>query len=700
MKNKRLFIILSLLTTILLTISGCGSDFSLPKGFWSNLPAESEETDSEDVTMPTASSSSDKENTARNTIMIYIVGSDLESEYGNATVDMEEMQDAGIDTDVNNIIVYTGGASKWKMRGLSSKENAILRLEDDEFDIVSTTKAYNMGDADTLSTFINYCLDNYPADQYGLILWNHGAGPVMGFGVDENYEDLLNLTELQDAMANSFGTAKQRLEWVGFDACLMNSMEVADIFAPYANYMIASQETEPGWGWNYDFLSELSNPNMDGADIGKAIISYYMGYGERVFDAYPKYYTDLTLSCIDLKQYQASEEALNNFFAEMDSSLSVDTYPTLARKREKLRGFGSYSSTFDYCMVDAVRLLENFSGDSKSARQAISAIKNMVVYSDSNMDNACGISLCYPYNIKKSYMEECVYVQEQIGFAPNYTHFLNNFFAIATGKPLSKSWQIDSSDVTIETQVDENGSTSDITLALTEEQQETFSSAGYMILCNVGSKGWLIYEENPRADETYLFVYTSNDVQLDDAGILHAKYQDNALYLRDCTTGELSELPILNLREQEIINDEKRYTTDAVLHDYDRDKGWAIDTVELQIVINDEYPNGIIRSAIPLNTDENDSILHPDKQLLDLADYDTISFVSRCSYVTRDDTGNMLQFFDWKESGIMMGFEQDLSHEYALELCPVQDPENYACMFYIKDVQGNISYSELIPLID
>ncbi len=699
MINQKILLLYCVLITILLTITGCGSESSVEKGFLSNLLQETGSNSSEDVTIQPQAPFSDTNKTVRNTIMVYLVGSDLESVHGSASLDLKEMQEAGIDTENNHLIVYTGGAEKWRMQGLSSDANAILRLQDDTFDIVSTTQPYNMGDADTLSTFINYCLDNYPAEQYGLILWNHGAGPVMGFGVDENYKDLLSLTELQQAMEDSFGRSKKHLEWIGFDACLMNSMEVADIFAPYAKYMIASQETEPGWGWNYDFLSTLSNPGMNGAHIGKSIIDSYMEYGEYVFDAYPQHYTDLTLSCIDLTQYQAAEDALNQFFKELDSQLTAESFPALARKRGRLRSFGNYSTTVDYCMLDAIHLLESFSKDSVSSKQAIAAINNMVVYSDSNMDNACGLSLCYPFNIQTSYLKDCVSIQEKIDFAPNYTRFLNNFYAIAKGKPLSKDWHLKTTDIQIETQIDESGSTSDITLALTDKQQETFESAGYMILCNVGTKGWLTVAENSRANETYLFVCQSNNVQLDDNGVLHAKYQDNALYIRDNTTNQLSELPIVSLIEEEVTATEKRYTVSAILNKFNDFDDWAMDSAKLQIVINDEYPNGIIRNAIPLNTQDT-SLLHPSKQLLDLADYSSISFISRCSYVTKDNLGNMLHFYDWKESGTMMGFEQNLTHEYTLEVCPVQDPENYACMFYIKDVQGNISYSELIPLAD
>lgn len=125
-----------------------------------------------------------------------------------------------------------------------------------------------MGDPLTLSSFLNYGFDFFPADSYSLILWDHGGGPVLGYGVDENFRDLLTLDELSEALEDSVGAHMTKLEWIGFDACLMSSLEVASVLAPYANYMIASQETEPGWGWNYDFLSELSDEVIPGDVMG------------------------------------------------------------------------------------------------------------------------------------------------------------------------------------------------------------------------------------------------------------------------------------------------------------------------------------------------------------------------------------------------------------------------------------------------
>lgn len=715
-KNKKLTVlIILLLTTVSLT--GCVNPLRIGTQLIKNLfyLGISTQSEAEHYTMPPSSDdcydweesdeyAREDDGRARQTIMIYMVGSDLESDYGNASLDLEEMAASGADTVHNNIVVYTGGAKEWQISGISEDENTILLMDDDEFSVIDTTDADNMGDPETLSFFINYCFDNFDSETYSLILWDHGGGPVVGFGVDENYRDLLNMAEMQEALESSVGAGDRRLEWIGFDACMMNSLEIADVLAPYANYMIASQETEPGWGWNYDFLSCLSDESMYGEEMGREIIDSYMDFGEAVFEEYPQYYADLTLSCIDLNQYQATEDALNECFRELDSSLSLRTFPELARNRNDARSFGSYSTDFNYCMLDAIHLIQLLASDS-SSNNAIAALENLVVYSRSNLNNAGGISICYPYQTDSDYTEVYIQMQEYMDFTSEYTRFLKNFYAIENGDSLTKNWNVTKAKTDI-TEAPSDGITetsgSDISLALTEEQQENFVSGGYYILCNVEKAGYRTPEEDERADEMYLFIHKGDNVTLDENGVVHAYYNNNVVYMHENNPAEghseYSNIPMI-LVEKDSTETEYRYLSFVVLQNFGDDLAdWVTDSAQLQIVVSEEHPNGIIRNAIPLSSDEEDNLHNPSKQLLDLNDYENMSVSARCSYLTRDENGNILPFFDWENSGWIMGFDQNLETDYDLRVQPLQNPENYACMFYLKDAQGNITCSELIPL--
>lgn len=158
------------------------------------------------------------------------------------------MEAAGVDTAHNNVIVYAGGASQWQDRGLDGDACTTLLLTEDGFAPLDTYPAENMGDPLTLSSFMNYCFDFFPADSYSLLLWDHGGGPVLGYGVDENYRDLLTLDELSEALADSVGAHMTKLEWIGFDACLMSSLEVAPCWSLCRLYdCIPGDRTRLGW---------------------------------------------------------------------------------------------------------------------------------------------------------------------------------------------------------------------------------------------------------------------------------------------------------------------------------------------------------------------------------------------------------------------------------------------------------------------
>ena len=224
--------------------------------------------------------------------------------------------------------------------------------------------------------------------------------------------------------------------------------------------------------------------------------------------------------------------------------------------------------------------------------------------------------------------------------------------------------------------------------------QQNFGTAAYYILCKAEAGGFIESGEDERAEDMYVFIHGGKNVKMDDNGVLHAYYSDNVVYMKDKETGERSDIPMV-LIDNDSSSTEKRYLTSVVLTKTEDD--FATTSANLQIVVDEEHPDGIIRNAVPISSDDEE-IQRANKQLLDIDDYNIMSVVGRCSYLTRDDNGKLLQFFDWENSGILMGFEQNLKSGYELEVTPIENPENYVCMFIVTDSQGNSTVSELIPL--
>ena len=209
------------------------------------------------------------------TFMVYMCGTDLESKYGMSSADLSEMASAQFGDNIN-IIVYTGGCSKWKTNGISNKVNQIFQVKPGSMTCLVTDDGNKpMTDPDTLSGFIKYCAKNFPANRYELSMWDHGGGSVSGYGYDEKNKNSgsMSLSGINKALKDGGVT----FDMVGFDACLMATAETALMLDPYADYLVASEETEPGIGWFYtNWLNKLGeNTSMSTLELGKLIIDDY-----------------------------------------------------------------------------------------------------------------------------------------------------------------------------------------------------------------------------------------------------------------------------------------------------------------------------------------------------------------------------------------------------------------------------------------
>ena len=143
----------------------------------------------------------DNANKKNRTFMIYMVGSDLESKSSQGTYSISEIVPANIDLRNNNIVLMVGGAKKWH-NFVNPDEVAIYELTSNGFSKVKNDIELNMGEKNTLTEFLDYSYNNYPAKKYDLIFWNHGMG-AFGLEHDEVAEDFININELDNAFKDS-----------------------------------------------------------------------------------------------------------------------------------------------------------------------------------------------------------------------------------------------------------------------------------------------------------------------------------------------------------------------------------------------------------------------------------------------------------------------------------------------------------------
>ena len=210
------------------------------------------------------------------TLMVYMCGTDLESRYGMATKDLMEMASAKL-SDKVNILVFTGGCKQWKNQAVSNQVNQIFRVAQGGLEtLVQNAGTAAMTDPNNLASFIQWCGQNFPANRNMLIFWDHGAGSLQGYGYDEKNvrAGSMSLAQIDSALK----AANMKFDFIGFDACLMATAENALMLSKYADYMIASEETEPGVGWYYtNWLTALSNnTSTPTIQIGKQIVDDFV----------------------------------------------------------------------------------------------------------------------------------------------------------------------------------------------------------------------------------------------------------------------------------------------------------------------------------------------------------------------------------------------------------------------------------------
>lgn len=371
------------------------------------------------------------------TILVYMNGSDLESEYdeesgayyGAATADIVEMID-GLSHDGIQLIIETGGTAAWGNELISADINQRWKVEDGELLHLADVGQRNMGEAETLTDFITWGMDSYPSNNYALLFWNHGGGAVLGFGADEHYDgDSLTLDEIGYALEAAYHTTNEQFELIGFDACLMATVETAHMLSPYGRYLVASEELEPGHGWDYtSIMSALSDkPGMNGRQLGVVIADSYRAHAE----AYGQD-KNITLSVTDLSQMDNVVAALEAFIEEAQGAISVDSssFYRFANGRSLAEDYGSSSgqgSSTD--MVDLLALVRNVSKLSLSTGAALeAALQEAVAYNINSAGRpaASGLSIYFPHKDKDNFASNLA-AFEEIGFSETYTAFLHNY---------------------------------------------------------------------------------------------------------------------------------------------------------------------------------------------------------------------------------------------------------------------------------
>ena len=395
------------------------------------------------------------------TIMIFLNGTDLESNSCFGTKNMLDLLRANI-PDNTKIYITTGGTNKWHMNdgdyyadyacNLLYPGKQIAELDENEKKEVNkyADELYNLYATDIsrdvqiyevlkddnninylslretytdlyfldntyLTDFIDYVTSSTSSEYYDLILWDHGNG-IKGYGFDQIYDNDVKegktdkrndvgftLDKLMASIENSdFIQDGKKFDFIGFDACQMATIEVADALHGYSDYLIFSEENEPGAGWDYyEFMTAYSeNPDMETTELATNIIDSYM-------DQYKDNSGNITLALFDCSKMDDLDEALSDFaIALLGDIKDITGYEMVITTVGKEGDYGVKNGYDNNCLLDIVKLCNNLSkeqGISPALQNASinlknSIINNAIIYAcgkDKEYVN-CGLSINFP----------------------------------------------------------------------------------------------------------------------------------------------------------------------------------------------------------------------------------------------------------------------------------------------------------------
>ncbi len=345
---------------------------------------------------------------AKWTIIVYLDGdNDLEAA---ALIDLKEMEQVGSTSDVNIIVMIDRSEEdyEYELEGYldvgSWSDTRIYYVVKDTSQkigskLIKSLGELDMGDPDTLRDFIKFAVDNYPAEHYMLVIWDHGSYP--GFiALDYSHEDMLTGREINQALRES----GVHLDIIAFDACLVSTIEMAYEVMDYGDYMTASEEMEPAPGYPYQevLFTVTSNPTISPRDLAVSIVNEY--YDSLIDNMYGPY---ITLAAIDLEKIRNTIPLFKEFV-----NLAYENVGTLRLAREYVDFFGggvdpsAGASQID--LVSFLKQVSSYGGDlGGRAGKLADAIEDAIIEFKAGYmhQSSYGLSIYFPLRYNRTIYE-------------------------------------------------------------------------------------------------------------------------------------------------------------------------------------------------------------------------------------------------------------------------------------------------------
>ena len=378
------------------------------------------------------------------TVLVYLAGDNNLDEDGAR--DLAEMAKVGSNNDINIVAQFDRAGDVGTQRLYITKGGGYPR------DSIENLGETNTGDPKVLIDFLKWGISTYPAEKYMAILWNHGSGwneddvydramkvspekekftplskrairerrikktmfsttmdeilsqaaPMRAILYDDESKDFLDNKEMKNVLTEGAKlTPGKRFDIIGFDACLMNTIEVAYQLKDTAKVIVGSEETEPGAGWPYDkVLGALAaKSSMSPQELGKIIVDSYV----KSYDM-GAHSEAVTMSAVNPDKISSVVSSMDKWAMALTKNImSQDIFNAVLICSEKAQKF--YYQTYKD-IFDLARLLKEKSGV-KEIQDASAGVMDALKPADNNyvlasktltpqMANAHGASIYFP----------------------------------------------------------------------------------------------------------------------------------------------------------------------------------------------------------------------------------------------------------------------------------------------------------------
>ena len=336
------------------------------------------------------------------TFLLFLNGHNNLSSFGD--MNLKDMEKSGSNDQVNLVVEWGKSTSDITRRLLVQKSTnpAIVSSP-----TLMELKDHDMGDYKNLVDFVKWGADNFPAKHYFVAVWNHGSGwhfqdakvksgevSVNDISFDDNTGHAITTEQLGVAMAEIKQHIGRNIDIYGSDACLMQMLEVAGEMKNSVDYIVGSEDTEPGEGWPYDSFTKMwttapqSTPAEVSILLSKEYLKAYSGgaYGTK----------SVTFSAIDASKLGAIENSAREI-ADQLKTLSVDDFKKVKTALNAVQSY-YYSDYKDYGhflkIVEALPITKDVALFARARSEVGSLV--LTVDSSPSFMRSTGVSLWIP----------------------------------------------------------------------------------------------------------------------------------------------------------------------------------------------------------------------------------------------------------------------------------------------------------------